>query len=127
MASSIFDILDHIFVNKTEWEDLTEDEKKAVNPYMINRFISMNPQYIEIVNYLQSKNLEPKVIYKAYKDWLPKGKEYFKYVKPTNSFKKEILDAISKYFECSVREAKEYALLLKEEDKNNIIKQINGK
>jgi hypothetical protein len=86
-TKSIFDFLNCLFVTKTKWDDLSEMDKKAFSPYMINRFISMHPEYISIVNYLQQytiSGMNPREVYKLYLDLLPKQKFFAKYIKAKN-------------------------------------------
>jgi len=86
-TKGIFDFLNCLFVTKTKWDDLSELDKKAFSPYMINRFISMHPDYISIVNYLQQytiTGMNPREVYKLYLDLLPKQKFFAKYIKAKN-------------------------------------------
>ena len=50
---SIFDYINDIFYNKPNWEEYSETEKKSFNSFMMNRWISMSPDYISVINYLQ--------------------------------------------------------------------------
>ena len=50
---TIFDHLAGITHKKTKWEDLTEADQKSFSPYLINRWLSMSPQLIEIVDMFQ--------------------------------------------------------------------------
>ena len=52
---------------------------------MVNRFLSMKPEWIELVNELQKYNLEPKELYKLYTNVLPKCKQWLKYTKGRNN------------------------------------------
>lgn len=52
---------------------------------MVNRFLSMKPEWIELVNELQKYNLKPKELYKLYTNVLPKGKRWLKYTKGRNN------------------------------------------
>ncbi len=86
-TKGIFDFLNCLFVTKTKWDDLSELDKKAFSPYMINRFISMHPEYISIVNYLQQytiTGMNHREVYKLYLDLLPKQKFFAKYIKAKN-------------------------------------------
>ena len=42
---------------------------------MVNRFLSMKMDWIEVVNEFQKYNLKPKELYKLYINVLPKGKQ----------------------------------------------------
>lgn len=83
-TKSIFDFLKCVFQEKTPWEELTESDRKAFSPYMMNRWISMHPDYIGIVNFLQQYTIEgmkPREVYKLYCDILPPVKFWSKYIK----------------------------------------------
>jgi len=93
-AKSIFDFLTCLFQDKIKWEDLSDVDKKAFSPYMINRFISMHPDFVGVVNYLQQytiSGMNSKEVYKLYLDLLPKQKFFAKYIKS----KREETDKIS--------------------------------
>ena len=74
----LFDHLNAIYLNQSPqyWESLTEAERKSYSTFMINRFLSMNMNYIEIVNALQEYygSIGPRESYLFYSDLLPKGK-----------------------------------------------------
>ena len=111
---TIFDFIQEITFHKTPWVNFNETDKKSFDPYMINRYLSMEPNYIEIVNYVQGLNIQDKEkIYKIYSGLIPKNKLYIKYIKgkkmESNS---ELLTHIARYFNCSIREAKDYVEIL---------------
>ena len=127
MASSIFDILNHVTYTKTKWEDLTEEEQNTVNPYMLHRFVSMKHDYIDIVNIIQKyQNLPAKSVYEFYCNVLPKQKVYFKYVKASNKQDSETIKGLAEYFECSEREAREYLTILDTQQVSVILNEIKG-
>lgn len=102
-SKSIFDFLNCLFYTKTKWDDLSELDKKAFNPYMINRFISMDMDYVGIVNYLQQytiTGMAPREVYKLYLDFLPKRKFFAKYIKSatekSEKVSKNLLEFISR-------------------------------
>ena len=74
---------------------------------MVNRFLSMKPEWIELVNEVQKYPLKPKELYKVYIDFLPKKKQWLKYIKGDKKMKypKWVLEIVSKHLQCSVREA----------------------
>ena len=49
--------IDQILVHKESWESFSELDRKTFNPYIINRFLSMDNDFIEIVNMFQSYSL----------------------------------------------------------------------
>lgn len=127
MPSSIFDILNHITYHKTKWDDLTDEEKNAVNPYMLHRFISMKSEYIDLVNIIQRyQSTSIKTVYEFYSSMLPKQKTYFKYIKSSRKQDNEAIKNIAKYFSCSEREAKDYIEILDTEQVLTILNEIKG-
>ena len=81
---SIIDFINCVFGEKTPWEGLTETDRKAFSVFMMNRWISMHPDYVGVINYLQQFNLTemaPKEAYRLYCDLLPKQKFWSKYIK----------------------------------------------
>ena len=83
---SLFDHINQVtsVQNPDYWEQISEEDKKTWSNYMVNRFLSMKPEWIELVNELQKYNLEPKELYKLYTNVLPKSKQWLKYIKGRN-------------------------------------------
>jgi type I restriction-modification system DNA methylase subunit len=74
----------------------------------------MNPDYLEIVNYVQDfPPQEKRMIYNIYKEFIPKNNKWSKYVKSkVKQPNKDLTDHIKDYFQCSNKEAKEYINIL---------------
>ena len=74
---------------------------------MVNRFLSMKPEWIELVNEVQRYPLTPKELYKVYADILPKKKQWLKYIKGDKQMKhpKWLYEIVAKHLQCSIREA----------------------
>lgn len=111
---SIFDWIKAIIDTKKPWDSFTPDQQKQFNNFMIHRFLSMNPKYIEIVNYIQGLNLkDSKKLYEVYCFMIPQSKNtYSAYIK--SNVKKaspEVAQQVAEYFECSINEAEEYISL----------------
>ena len=123
---TIFDWINQILVGKKHWDSFTEDEQKKFSPFIINRWLSMDTEFVEIVNYFQKYaigTLEPREVYKWYCDILPKGKRFNKYIKGKRDKKydKELMDILVKYFECSKLHVKEYLEFLTKTDLETIL------
>jgi hypothetical protein len=122
---NIFDHLKNITTNK---EPYLGDE--GWNNWMINRYLSMDPDYCEVVNYVQKNTWQMKGehLYNLYKDLIPKQYKYLKYIKSNNKkeYKVEQVEAIQVYFEVSKKEAKQYIDMLPKSEIENITQQING-
>ena len=82
-TKSLFDHINHVTQKQTQtyWDDMTDADKKSWSNYMVNRFLSMKMEWIEVVNELQKYNLKPEELYKLYTNILPKGKQWLKYIK----------------------------------------------
>ena len=76
---------------------------------MVNRFLSMNSDWMELVNELQKYNLQPKELYKLYTNILPKGKRWLRYMKGKNDmdYPEWLINIVRNKDECSRKEAKE--------------------
>ena len=129
---TIFDWINQMLVTKKHWDEFTEDEQKKFSPFIINRFLSMDKEFIEIVNYFQKYaigTLEPREVYKWYCDILPRGKRFNKYIKSKRDKKydKLQLDILTKYFEVSKKEVKIYIDLLDKKEIKEILKMYGEK
>tara|TARA_R100000742_G_C4180108_1_gene15525 strand:+ start:111 stop:530 length:420 start_codon:yes stop_codon:yes gene_type:complete len=125
---TVFDWVNQLLVNKKHWNDFTEDEQKKFSPFIINRFLSMDKEFIEIVNYFQKYaigTLEPREVYKWYCDVLPRGKRFNKYIKAKidKKYNSELVDIISNHFEISRLETKEYLKLIHKDELTEILEK----
>ena len=117
---NIFDWLKEINNKKSPVNSFSEKDWEVFNSYMIHRFLSMNRDFLEIVNFVQSyPPQEKKAIYNIYREFIPKNNKWNKYIKssikqPNNDLVKIITD----YYTCSQKEAKEYLNIL---DKQSIV------
>ena len=115
-VTTLFEWLNEITLYKTAPEDISQDSWDKWNSYMIHRYVSMNMDYIDVVNYVQKVNPQSKKqIYSIYREMLPKRKVYLKYVKNQNKKNnQELAEYIADYLECSLGEADEYIYLLQD-------------
>ena len=49
-----FDHIKNLHTKQRRWEDFNDEEKKSFNVFIINKGLSMNPNYLEIVNMVQN-------------------------------------------------------------------------
>ena len=89
------------------WNEISDDDKKSWSNYMVNRFLSMKSDWIEIVNEIQKYPLQPKELYKVYTDILPKKRQWLKYIKGDKKmdYPKWVYEIVAKHLQCSMREA----------------------
>jgi hypothetical protein len=111
---NIFDWLKAINTTKPPVESFTDKDWEVWNSYMIHRFISMNPDYIEVVNYVQDfPPQEKRMIYNVYREFIPKNNKWSKYVKSkVKQPNIDLINHIKDNFQCSGKEAKEYINIL---------------
>tara|TARA_R100001015_G_C4631660_1_gene194357 strand:+ start:643 stop:1080 length:438 start_codon:yes stop_codon:yes gene_type:complete len=109
MAKSLFNHIKQItdVQNPNYWDDISDEDKKSWSNYMVNRFLSMKMDWIDIVNEVQKYDLEPEIVYKLYTNIFPKGKQWLKYIKGDKKMKypKWVYEIVSKHLQCSMREA----------------------
>ena len=113
---TIIDWMNQLLVHKKPWDSFTESDKKTFNSFIINRWLSMDIDFIEVVNFFQKYSiglLEPREVYKWYCDVLPKGKRFNKYIKgkKEKKYDKELIDILSNHFEESRNHIIEYLTL----------------
>ena len=123
---TIIDWINQLLVNKKHWDEFTEDEQKKFSPFIINRWLSMDKDFIEVVNAFQQYaigTLEPREVYKWYCDILPKGKRFNKYIKGKRDKKydSELVEIISKHFKCSKLQTKENLELINKNELKEIL------
>ena len=110
---TLFDWLEQITVKKQPSSSFSEDEWSGFNSYMIHKFLSMNVDYIELVNYVQKiPHDQKKYIYTAYCNLIPKRKVWLKWVGKTKTSTPPEAEHIARYYECSLSDAIEYMGLL---------------
>ena len=118
---TIFNWINEILVSKKHWNDFKNDEQKKFSPFIINRWLSMDNEFLEIVNYFQKYSigtLEPREVYKWYCDMLPKGKRFNKYIKgkKDKKYNTELIDILVTHFECSKLQVKDYLELIHKDE-----------
>ena len=118
MAKTLFDHLNAITYDKNPkyWDSLEDVDKKTWSNYMIIRFLSMNPDWIETIADVQPyiQNAPPKAMYLCLSGLLQKKKVFLKYMKPVSADKYEnwIIELVARYYEVSQLEAEGYLEIL---------------
>ena len=111
-TKSLFDHITHITQRQTKnyFEDINDADKKTWSNYMVNRFLSMNSNWTDLVNEIQKYKLKPKDLYRLYIEILPKSKQWLRYTKgkKTMKYQRWLLEIVAKYYESSISEAYDY-------------------
>jgi hypothetical protein len=120
-----FDHIKNLHTKQRSWDDFNDEEKKSFNIFIINKALSMNPNYLDIVNMVQrytNNMLNPKEVFNLYFNLLPNKFRFYKWIKGIKDKNKEKYQILSQHFECSSREAKDYMELLDKKEVNKILK-----
>lgn len=125
---NLFEHLENICYHKKSWHKLSEEERKTANAFMINRFLSMEYKYLDIVNEIQTLNLPLPYLYNLYIGIIPKQKKFLKYIKKSvkEIGEKDDIKIISKLFQISEREAQEYIDKLQPKQIEELKLQMEG-
>ena len=107
---NIFDWLKEINFLKSPVSKFSNKDWDLWNSYMIHRFLSMNKDFLDIVNEVQSINPQnKKEIYTIYREFIPVNNKWNKYIKSNiKQHNSELLSFLSNHWECSKNEVKEY-------------------
>jgi hypothetical protein len=106
------------------WDTLTESDRKTWSTYMVHRFLSMNPDWLVVVNYAQTLDVSPKVMYQFYTSVLPKSRSFLKYIKSKKqiNYNKKLVELLSKYYELGHDDIYTYLTILEADEIEEIIK-----
>ena len=120
---TLFDWLKELTGKKRDWDSFSDKERESFNPYMVNRFLSMHEPFVELVNYVQTVSYtDKKKYYTVYCGLLPKQNVWLKYIKSKMKQPKiELVEALSKIYECSTREAANMVIVLDNDDLEDLL------
>ena len=126
--ATLFDHLANITWKKKPWSELSETDQKSFSPYLINRWLSMNINYIELVDMFQQYTIGPlskKHVYQLYFDFLPKQKSFNKYIKgkKQDKYNKDLVKLIADHYQIARIEAEEYISLLNETEISSLLRK----
>ena len=127
-----FEHVKNLHTKKRRWEDFNDEEKKSFNVFIINKALSMNPNYLGIVNMVQNftglnQILSQKEVFNLYYSLLPTKFRFYKWIKGEKTKKeKEKAEYLAMHFEVSIREAYDYLKILDKKTINKIIKNYKN-
>ena len=120
----LFDWVNEVKTKKRKWNSFSETEQKTFSSYMVHRFLSMNQNYIGIVNDFQKYwSLKPREVYKFYCDVLPKKRVFDRYIKAKKeeTYPGWVIDILCKYFQESKNHISEYLYLMESSELKTIL------
>ena len=123
-TKNVFDWVKHINQYKTPPKKFSdEDWDKNFNSYVVHKVLSMNPNFLELVNEVQT--LPPtnkKEIYSIYREFIPKNKQWYKYIKSKTKLpNKDLIESLKNYYNLSSREVIDYIKILDKRDIKNLL------
>ena len=123
---NLFDWLKEINNKKSPVDFFSQEDWDQWNSYMVHRFLSMDPDLLELVNEVQKlPPTDKKKIYSIYKEFVPKNNKWNKYIKSTlKQRNKELIEYLKDYFQLSTREVKEYMEMLGDKEILRILSQL---
>ena len=127
-----FDHIKNLHTKQKRWEDFNDEEKKSFNVFIINKGLSMNPNYLGIVNMVQNftglnQVLSQKEVFNIYFKLLPNKFRFYKWIKGQKNKKdKEKVEYLAMHFKVSTREAYDYLQILDKKTINKIIKNYKN-
>jgi len=124
-----FDYLKLVHNKEVKWEDLNEEEQKSWNTFIINRALSFNSDYLDIVNNLQpytGGQLTPAEIFKYYQGMLPNNFRFKKWIKgkKEKNYNPQLLSLLSRHFECSRNQVEDYLNLMNKKNLKTLLTSI---
>ena len=127
-----FEHVKNLHTKKRRWEDFNNEEKKSFNVFIINKGLSMNPNYLGIVNMVQNYTglnqiISPKEVFNIYFNLLPTKFRFYKWIKGAKTKKdKEKAEYLAMHFQVSTREAYDYLNILDKKTIKSIIKNYKN-
>ncbi len=127
-----FDHIKNLHTKRRTWDDFNDEEKKSFNVFIINKGLSMNPNYLGIVNMVQNftglnQVISPKEVFNIYFNLLPNNFKFYKWIKGAKSKKdKEKAEYLAMHFKVSTREAYDYLDILDKKTTNSILKNYKN-
>ena len=121
---TLFDWVTEIKTKKRKWNTFSVTEQKTFSPYMVHRFLSMNQNYVELVNDFQKYyTLEPKQVYEFYKEVIPKKRSFDKYIKAKKeeTYPEWVIEILCEYFKESKNHIIEYLYLMEKSELRTIL------
>ena len=118
MAQKLFDHINAITTiqDPKYFDKLGDEDLKTWSNFMINRFLSMKPEWVELIASILplTQTLSPKEMYSLYINVIPKGKYFLKYIKgkAEDKYEQFIVDLLKKEYDCSESQAIDYLEVL---------------
>jgi hypothetical protein len=99
-----------VTTDKIPWNNLTIEQQKEYDVFIVNKILSADTEYVELVNIMQMHyNMPKKHSYNVLLRLLPKKKVNIDFIKSSKEkINKDLLLILSKHYRISISEAKLY-------------------
>ena len=125
-----FEHVKNLHTKKSRWEDFNDEEKKSFNVYIINKTLSFNPNYLDIVSITQkysTDQISQKEVFNIYFSLLPNKFRFYRWIKGAKNTKnKETAEYLAMHFNVSTREAYDYLNILDKKTIKSITKNYKN-
>ena len=124
--ATIFDFITGITHKKKNWSEYTDTEQKKFSSFIVNRWLSMRMELIEIINQLQKYTiglLSPRDTYRLYHGILPTQRTFAKYIKgkKEDKYDKQLVSQIADHYLISQSEAIDYIDLMPKDSCSSLL------
>jgi hypothetical protein len=75
--SALFSVIEHMGGDKCPWEQLTDEEKESVKPWVMLKWLSTYEEYVPIFSIISTHDWDPKVFYELMCLTLRRQRHYF--------------------------------------------------
>ena len=120
----LFDWVKEIVLTKSDYRKFSKESWDSFEPYMIHLVLSMNPNYIELIDEVQGlNNVSKEKLYRIYVNLIPRNnRTYYPYIKSKISkLNEDKIKYVSQLYECSYQEANEYIDIMPKEWLDSIL------
>lgn len=122
-----FDFINDIRRNK-KGNLLTEDTQTSWNSYMILQGLSMKPDDIPICNHFAKYigSMSKKQMYISLIHWIPQDNNRYNWIKNNKTVNEEYVKFVSDYFQCPLRDSKDYVEIMGEKWAEDIMNKYSS-
>ena len=111
---------------KKEWSKYTDLDQKKFAPFIVNRWLSMRMELIEVINQLQKYTiglLSPRDTYRLYHGLLPAQRTFAKYIKgkKEDKYDTNLVSQIADHYLVSKTEAIDYVELMSKDSCSTLL------
>jgi hypothetical protein len=124
--ATIFDFITGMTHKKKKWSEYTDTDQKKFSSFIVNRWLSMRMELIEIINQLQKYTiglLSPRDTYRLYHGILPTQRTFAKYIKgkKEDKYDKQLISQIADHYLVSQSEAIDYIDLMPKDSCSSLL------